>query len=178
MKYTWQTLLHYLRHGSQHLVTIRKSLWLPFWLSGYKTRQIPDKCHITCEGSFTLFIRKMQSRWELIITKMSCQSFISTGYHTSTHQFYLATAEFPRTKLKSEIVYNIYFTLKFRIFLSTQNISAIVSLCFEVSPGPFGYCVAHDSWQEIHHISSKWNKMCQPQKKQKQHSNNTMISQN
>ena len=64
------------------------------------------------------------------------------------------------------------------MFLSTQNISAIVSLCFEVSPGPFGYRVAHDSWQEIHHISSKFNKMCQPQKKQKQHSNNTMISQN
>ena len=51
--------------------------------------------------------------------------------------------------------------------LSSQNISAIVSLCFQVSPGPFGYYVAHDSWQEIHHISSKWNKMRQPQKKQK-----------
>ena len=50
--------------------------------------------------------------------------------------------------------------------MSTQNISAIVSLCFEVSPDPFGYRVAHDSWQEIHHMSSKWNKMCQPQKKQ------------
>ena len=64
----------------------------------------------------------------------------------------------------------------------TQNISAVVCLytliCFEVSPGPFGYSVAHDSWQEIHHMSSKWNKMCQPQKKQKQNSNNTMISQN
>ena len=62
--------------------------------------------------------------------------------------------------------------------MSTQNISAIVNLCFEVSQGPFGYRVAHDSWQEIHHMSSKWNKMCQPQKKQKQNSNNTMISQN
>ena len=62
--------------------------------------------------------------------------------------------------------------------LSTQNISAIVSLCFQVSPGPFGYYVAHDSWQESHHISSKWNKMRQLQKKQKQHSNNTKISQN
>ena len=64
------------------------------------------------------------------------------------------------------------------MFLSTQNISAIVSLCFEVSPGLFGCCVAYDSWQEIHHIRSKWNEMCQLQKKQKQHSNNTMISQN
>ena len=51
--------------------------------------------------------------------------------------------------------------------MSTQNISAIVSLCLEVSPGPFGYRVAHDSWQEIHHTSSKWSKMCQPQKKTK-----------
>ena len=42
-----------------------------------------SRCHITCEGSFTLFIRKMQSWWELIIIKMSCQSFISTGYHTT-----------------------------------------------------------------------------------------------
>ena len=99
-------------------------------------------------------------------------------HRVSYNLLYLATAEFPRIKLKSEIVYNICFTLKFRMFLSTQNISAIVSLCFEVSPGPFGYCVAHDSWQEIHHISSKWNKISQPQKKQKQHSNNTMISQN
>ena len=63
----------------------------------------------------------------------------------SYNLLYLATAEFPRIKLKSEIVYNIYFTLKFRMFLSTQNISAIVSLGFKVSPGPFGYCVAHDS---------------------------------
>ena len=60
--------------------------------------------------------------------------------------------------------------------MSTQNISAIVCLCFEVSPGPFGYRVPHDSSQEIHHMSSKWNKMYQPQKKQKQNSNiNTMI---
>ena len=50
--------------------------------------------------------------------------------------------------------------------MSTQNISAIVSLCFhgfEVSPGHFGYRVAHGSWQGIHHMSSKWNKKCQPQ---------------
>ena len=62
--------------------------------------------------------------------------------------------------------------------MSTQDISAIVNLCFEVSPGPFGYrvYVAHDSWQELYHMSSKWNNMCQPQKKQKHHSNNTMIS--
>ena len=99
-------------------------------------------------------------------------------HRVSYNQLYLATAEFPRIKLKSGIVYNIYFTLKFRRYLPTQNISAVVSLCFEVSPGPFGYRVAHDSWQEIHHMSSKGNEMCQPQKKQKQNSNNTVISQN
>ena len=93
----------------------------------------------------------------------------------SYNQLYLATAEL--INLKSEIIYKIYLTLKFRRYMSTQNISAIVSLCFEVSPGPFRYRVAHDSWQEIHHMSSKQNKMCLPQKKQKQHSNNTMVNQ-
>ena len=58
-----------------------------------------------------------------------------------------------------------------------RNIFAIVSLCSEVPPGPFGYRIAHDSWQEIDHMSEKWNKMWQSQKKQKQHINNTMISQ-
>ena len=51
-------------------------------------------------------------------------------------------------------------------------------LVFEVPAGLFGYSLAHDSWQEIHHMSSNWNKMCQSQKKQKQHSNDTMINQN
>ena len=78
-------------------------------------------------------------------------------HRLSYNQLYLATAEFPRIELKFDIVYeyyNIYFTLKFLIFLSIQNISAIVSLFFEVSPGPFGYRAAHDSKQEIHHLSS------------------------
>ena len=96
----------------------------------------------------------------------------------SYNQLYLATSEFPRIKLKSGIVYKIYFILKFRRYLSTQNISAIVSLCLEVSPGPFGYRLVHDIGPEIHHMSSNWNKMCQPQNKQKQNSNNTVISQN
>ena len=69
--------------SSQHLVTIRKSLWLPFRFSDYKTRrQPPNKFHIMC--ILTLFIRKMQSWWEVIIIKMPCQSFISTGYHTTS----------------------------------------------------------------------------------------------
>ena len=59
---------------------------------------------------------------------------------------------------KSEIFYNIAhpynieFTLKFRKFFFTQNISVVV--CFEVSPRPYGYCVAYDGWQEIHYMSS------------------------
>ena len=103
-------------------------------------------------------------------------------HRVSPNQLYLATAEFPRIKLKIRYCLQYckseenLFTLKFRKFFFTQNIPVVV--CFEVSPRLFGYRVAHDSWQEIHHMSSKWNKMCQPQKKQKQHSNNTMISQN
>ena len=71
------------------------------------------------------------------------------------------------SKTKSEIVYNIAnlhnicFTLKFCKFIFIQNIFVVV--CFEVSPRPFGYRVAHGSWQEIHHFSSKWIKMCQSQ---------------
>ena len=66
-------------------------------------------------------------------------------HRVSYNLLHLATAEFLRIKLKSGILYNIYFTLKFRMFLSIQNISAIVSLGFKVSSGHFGYCVAHDS---------------------------------
>ena len=124
-------------------------------LSDSAIMKLDNSQQISCYARriFTLFIRKMQSWWELIIIKMSCLK-----YRVSYNQLYLATAESPRIKLKSEIVYNIYLTLKFRRYMSTQNISAIASLCFEVSWGPFGYRVAHDSWQEIHHMSSKWYK--------------------
>ena len=87
------------------------------------------------------------------------------------NQLYLATAEFPRIKLKirdclqyCKSVQRLIY-IKFRKCFFNPNISGVV--CFEVSPRPFGYCVtlARDSWQDIHQMSSKWNKMCQPQKK-------------
>ena len=96
---------------------------------------------------------------------MSGQSFISTGYNTTSCTLALPSFQELNSNPRLFTISHIYFILQFRRYMSTQNISAIVCLCFEVSPGPFGYRVAHDSWQEIHHMSSKWNKMCHPQKK-------------
>ena len=45
-------------------------------------------------------------------------------HRVSYKKLYLAIAEFPRIKLKSEIVYNItkfYFTLKVRRYMSTKT---------------------------------------------------------
>ena len=51
------------------------------WL---KNPTIPDKFHITCEWSSTLFVRNMRSWCELFVIKLSSQSFLSRGYHTTS----------------------------------------------------------------------------------------------
>ena len=70
--------------SSQHLVTITKSLWFPFRFSDYKTRQFPTNVMLRAKDLLHyLFVRCNPGAWELIIIKISCQSFISTGYHTT-----------------------------------------------------------------------------------------------
>ena len=97
--------------------------------------------------------RILYNIWEFIMIHLSCQSFRSTGYHTTSCT--LPLPSFQELNSKSKIVYNIanpyciYFTSKFRKSFFIQNISVVV--CFEVSPRPFGYPVTHDCWQEIRH---------------------------
>ena len=64
-----------------------------------------QKYHIMCEGSCTIFIRNMQSWWEFIMIKLSCQSFISTGYFATSCT--LPMPNFQELNSKSEIVFNI-----------------------------------------------------------------------
>ena len=48
----------YLLVSSQHLVTIRKSLWLPFRFSDYKTRQFPTNVILRAKDLLRyLFVR-------------------------------------------------------------------------------------------------------------------------
>ena len=94
--------------SSQHLVTIRKSLWLPFRLSDYKTRQFPTNFILRVFLHY-LFVRcnPNGNLWE---HNKNVRPIIYK-HRVSYNQLYIATAEFPRIKLKSEIVYNITISI-------------------------------------------------------------------
>ena len=87
--------------SSQHLVTIRKSLWLPFRFGDYKTRQFPTNVILRAKDLLHYLFVRCKPDGNLI--KMP----IIYKHRVSYNQLYLATAEFPRIELKFEIVYNI-----------------------------------------------------------------------
>ena len=68
--------------SSQPLVTIKKSLWLPFRFSDYKTGQFPTNVILRTKDLLRYLFVSCNPDGNLI--KMSCQSFISTGYHTTS----------------------------------------------------------------------------------------------
>ena len=113
----------------------------------------PNKCQITCEGSCTIYIPNMQTWWELILIKLSCQSFISTGYQY--RQMYLAIAEFPGIKLKirdclqyCKSIQHLFYIKISQILLHPKHFC-----CMFWSFTPFQIpCVVHDSqgWGEYY----------------------------
>ena len=84
-------------------VTIRKSRWLPFRLSDYKTRQFPNISYYVRRILYIIH-RNMQSWWEFIMIKVSCQSFIRTGYFSTS--CILPMPDFQELNSKSEIIFN------------------------------------------------------------------------
>ena len=135
-----------------------------------------DTVDISCHYWQHILVRKMQSWWELIIIKMSCQSFISTWYHTTSCTLPLPSFQELNSNPRLFTISQYLFCIKISQIHVYPKHFCHRKLMFWSFTRPF--LIPCSTWYQIHHMSSKWNKMCQPQKKQKQHSNNTMISQN